>query len=208
MKIRLTMVALLMAFTTVFAQDYTIEFRNEITTTDTSMLDAIEMMGGGNDMTTYISDSKYRVETSMGMAGETTIIVAQDSMLLLMDNAFLGKKYRLLSAESDSDTNEYVVKKTNETIDIAGFKCQKYIVTVTGSEGETIVYTTSKIKGPATQAYGDRVPGYALKTISEQEVMGSKINSVMTATSVKKGKISIDKFSLTPPEGYEIMEDF
>ncbi len=191
-----------------FAQkEYTIDFEHEMTTDDSDMQSMIDMMG---DMSTtwYLKGDLFRSETNAGMAGTTIVIYNSHSkdLLMLMENPFTGNMYSKSNAEENEEEKlEYTVIKTNEKKKIAGYKCTKYIIT--DSEGtETIAYVTDKINNPSNNNYGGKIKGTTLCSITVIEAGGGKMTMTLTATEVRVGAISEDKFSMEIPESYTEMD--
>jgi hypothetical protein len=208
LKAILAVAILIITLPTVAQTDYTIEFEQEITTTDSSVVSMIEMMGEMSS-TWYIKGKEFRGETNAGMTGTTTIIYNADSkeMLMLMESPFLGNTYMKVSDTAEVEEDDFQVERTKEKRKIAGYKCVKYIAT--DADGtKTILYATDDIKNPFNSQYSGKIEGAILCSITVADVMGSEMTITMTATAVKKGTISEDKFSMVIPEGYtEFVDD-
>ena len=168
---------------------------------------------GTTTSTTYFKGDKSRNETNSAMTGEMTIVMdgATKQMLMLMNQPMLGKKYALQSAEpSEEDLKNITVTTGTETRNILGYNCKQYIVKLeqNGQQMEMQMFTTDKISALSqnTTAMGEKVEGFPLYFVIKMSQMGSNIEVITEVTEIKKEQVSDDKFSLTPPEGYEKME--
>lgn len=129
-----------------------------------------------------------------------------------MDNAMIGKKYMESDiSPSDEDLDQMSIEKTNETKTILGYECTKYNVTMSknGADVKMEIYATDKLKAISQQAasFGKDFSGFPMYMSMAIEQQGMKMNMVIEVTEVKAEKVSDDKFSMTPPEGYSKTEN-
>lgn len=168
---------------------------------------------GDSPSTIYFKGNKSRSETSSPMTGEITIIMdnGKKELLMLMSSPMQGKKYASQAIETKpEDLENITIIKGEETKTILGYECQQYIIKLNeqGQEMEMQMFTTDKISAPtqSTTNFAGKIDGFPLYFVIKMSQMGSSIEVVSEVTEIKKEKVSDDKFSLTPPEGYEKME--
>lgn len=158
---------------------------------------------------TYFKDGFTRTETSNVMTGNSVAIVdtkAQE-MLMYMDN-MAGKIYTKDSyVPTEEEMKGVTVEKTDETKEILGYTCTKYITTLT-QNGATVnmdIYSTDKIAATSNQttSFGDAFKGYPLLMEMKMNQMGMDMNIKMEVTEIKSESVSSDKFDMTPPDGYK-----
>lgn len=206
-KTLLTLALTLLTLPSIAQTDYTIKFEHTFESDDPDMAMVIEMMDGTNS-TMYIKGNKFRSETNAGyFGGIITIIYDSDAqeMLLLNENEISGNSYTKISDSTDTVKVEQTIVKSTGTKKIAGYDCVKYTITDT-SGSVTNVYATVEIATPYNSQYGGEVEGAILCTITEADFVGGKMKMTQTATEVKSGDISDDKFDMTIPEGYTELE--
>ncbi|WGD33830.1 hypothetical protein [Olleya sp. YS] len=169
-------------------------------------------MIGDIAITTYFKDDKTRSETNNPMSGESVSIIDTEAkqMLTLMNNPMLGKKYTLTDIEDSPDTSGINVSKGDETKTILGYECQEYNVEMT-QEGVTMtmdIYTTEDIVAANQQTveFGEDFKGFPLLMTINVNQGGMDMSMTYEVTEVKKETVADEKFSMTPPEGYEKME--
>jgi hypothetical protein len=180
---------------------------------DNEQMNASLQQMGITTSTTYFKDGKARTETSSPMTGEMVMIIDGDEnqMLMLMDQAGMGKKFILQSLEpSEEDLKNMTVEKGSETRTILGYECRQYIVKMkqNGQDAEMQMFTTDKIAAVSqnTTAMAGKVEGFPLYFVMKMNQMGASIEVTSEITEIKKESVSDDKLSLTPPEGYTKME--
>lgn len=181
---------------------------------DNEQMNAQLAMVGDMVSTTYFKNNKSRAETSSPMTG-TTVFIADDASkkaIILMDNAMIGRKYM----ESDivakeEDLENVTIEKTDETKTVLGYECTKYNVTMNkdGADVKMAIYTTDKLKAISQQTavLGDDFEGFPLYMTADIVQQGMGLKMVIEVTEIKPEKVSDDKFSLTPPEGYEKVDN-
>lgn len=114
------------------------------------------------------------------------------------------------------------VRKTSESRSIAGYDCQKFVLSL-GKNFQFEIWATSQLEfpieyydaskmlyasmGPMASRFEKmfdemkKVGGFALATVVDSSVMGMKLRVESEATEVRKGPISADVFE--PPAGYK-----
>ncbi|WP_163517524.1 DUF4412 domain-containing protein [Gelidibacter japonicus] len=202
---------------TMFAQqqiDEGIVISKQTMSSDNEQMNAQLAMLGDMITTTYFKNDKSRSELSNPMTGNTVFIADSNTKksLVLMDNAMIGKKYMESDiSPSDEDLDQMSIEKTNETKTILGYECTKYNVTMSknGADVKMEIYATDKLKAISQQAasFGKDFSGFPMYMSMAIEQQGMKMNMVIEVTEVKAEKVSDDKFSMTPPEGYSKTEN-
>ena len=158
-----------------------------------------------DEMTTIIKGDKSRLEQSMGMGMSSVTItdMKKGSGIVLMD--MMGKK---IAMEMTKDELEKMNKKkatekkpefkyTDETKEIAGYKCKKAIIVMEGA-GELEVYYTEDLPSGANKQF-EGLKGFPLEYKIAQGPMKIKVS----ATSVKTEKVDKNLFEM--PDGYDKM---
>jgi hypothetical protein len=220
-KILVFSLAVLLGMVT-YAQEKLTE--GKITMTQTMSTDNAQMQAmldqtmGGKSMETvaYVKGNKSRSEVSNPMSGNIVTIFDMDKkeMLLLMDNAMLGKKYAttIITKEEEEKMKENTtIVKGTETKTILGYECTKQTVTV-DQDGANMVmemYITDKIAPVVSQQtsfLGNKLEGLPMYMVIKMNQQGMNMTITTEVTNIEKETVSDDKFSLTPPEGYTKME--
>jgi hypothetical protein len=220
-KILVFSLAVLLGMVT-YAQEKLTE--GKITMTQTMSTDNAQMQAmldqtmGGKPMETvaYVKGNKSRSEVSNPMSGNIVTIFDMDKkeMLLLMDNAILGKKYSttIITKEEEEKMKENTtIVKGTETKTILGYECTKQTVTV-DQDGANMVmemYITDKIAPVVSQQtsfLGNKLEGLPMYMVIKMNQQGMNMTITTEVTNIEKETVSDDKFSLTPPEGYTKME--
>jgi hypothetical protein len=168
-------------------------------------------MMGDMQSTTYFKANKSRNEMSSAMTGETSIIMDNDKkdMLILMNNAQLGKKYVAKSfTPTEEELKKIVVIPSDETKTILGYKCKRYDATFKnddGAETKMILYTSEDITAMSEQmmSLSTKVSGFPMYMEINAIQNGMDMTIKTEVTEVKNEKVSDEKFSLEIPEGYE-----
>lgn len=183
--------------------------KQTISTDNEQMKAQLEMMGDMKTVT-YFKNDKSRAELSNPMSGDVVTLTDSKSMLILMDNPMLGKKYMLQNIEDAKDqVKDVEVIVGTETKTILGYKCKQYTVKLKQDAGniEMVMYTTEDIpvKSQQTSMVGDKVKGFPLYVVMNMNQMGTDMVVTTEVTEIKDETVADDKFDMTPPEGYEDM---
>jgi GLPGLI family protein len=164
----------------------------------------------GSEMTTYIKDMKSRTDMTMGFQNPTTIRDGKTkTSVLLME--IMGNKYKIKNDESTAKQPDATVKYSDETKEIAGYKCKKAEITFTDKTGtaqSSIIYYTEEISNhmgfdKRNSPFKD-IKGMPLEfEVQAQRGMTMK----MSAKSVSKETVPSSQFDI--PSGYKetTMED-
>jgi GLPGLI family protein len=158
------------------------------------------------EMTVYFKDGKSRGEMDM-MGGKVVSITdsKEGETVTCMD--IMGKKQAIKTTREDADKErekmgEYDVKITDETKDIAGYKCKQAIITFKDKKDSNPVeiWFTNELEASNSAKYSWKgIDGYMMEFSVDQRGMGM----TFTCTDVKKESVSDDMFKI--PEGYTIM---
>ncbi len=170
----------------------------------------LEMMGA-METTTYFKNDKTRSELSNPMSGDVVTVSNAESVLVLMDNPMLGKKYMLQNVkEAEKQVQDIQVTPGTETKTILGYECKQYTVVLKQDAGnvEMEMYTTEDIpaRSQQTSMVAEKVKGFPLYVVMKMSQMGTNMVITTEVTDIKKETVADDKFNMTPPEGYEKMD--
>ena len=157
-----------------------------------------------------IKGEKSRTEISLGMGTTIAVFNGEDkSGFTLMD--MMGQKYAMtmtadeLEKEIEEGPEEEVIV-TDETKEIAGYKCKKAVVKLNDKDlkddMEMIVYFTEEL-GSGMLNYNNPMFKDVAGVMMEYTIKENNMNMTFTAISVTKKKIPDDEFEI--PEGYNIM---
>lgn len=163
----------------------------------------------GREMTISIKGDKSRMEMDMGMMKTSTIADNKTgNVVTLMD--IMGQKMALKMTKeevekqrNDGNVKAPTIKYTDETKEIAGYKCKKAIAVL--EEGEELaVYYTDEIPSnganPNNQFKG--LNGFPL----EYQASQNGLKMLVTAKSVKLGKVDDSKFKI-PSDYKEVTQE-
>ncbi|MDQ3048618.1 MAG: hypothetical protein M3R27_13800 [Bacteroidota bacterium] len=204
-KILLSAAIAVMSFSTLSAQK---SFEGSITYSinfDGSGLppEAMDMLKGA-ETTTYIKNEKRRVDMNMPMQSTSTYMNAKEkNIVTTMD--IMGQKYLIRTSEADIKKDqesqpETIIKYTDETKEIAGYKCKKAEITVKSKDGKeeiVTVFYTEKIPASELKSAFKGLKGFPL----EYSMSQSGIKMKFFAKTVSKEKVADTKFEI-PKEGY------
>jgi len=167
----------------------------------------------GSEMTTYIKETKSRTDMNMGFQNTTTISDGKTkSSVMLME--IMGNKYKIKNDESikkDDKNADATVKYSDETKEIAGYKCKKAEITFkdkSGAAQSTTIYYTEEISNHMgydnrNSAFKD-IKGMPLEfEVNAQNGMKMK----MSAKSVSKESVPASKFDIPSDYKETTMED-
>jgi len=169
-------------------------------------------MIGDIAIVTYFKADKTRSETNNPMSGETVSIIdtQEKKMLTLLNNPMMGKMYSLTDIADSPDNSGVKITKGDETKTILGYECQEYNVVMNqdGVDMKMDVYTTEAIVAANQQTveFGEDFKGFPLLMNINVNQAGMDMSMTYEVTEVKKDTVADEKFSMTPPEGYELME--
>lgn len=156
----------------------------------------------GSETVTYIKSDKFRVDMNMPMQSSSFIMDNKSKNIVsLMD--IMGKKYLIKMNESDikkeqETAPEILIKYTEETKMIAGYKCKKAEITSKESNGAAIdVFYSEEIPTNDIKPVYKGLKGFPLEYSINQGGMEMKL----TAKNISKEKVSDSKFEI-PKEGY------
>lgn len=157
---------------------------------------------------TYVKGKNTRTEQSGGMTGTNITIFNSDenTTLMLMDNPFAGKTYIMQKGDSEEDEAEKEdedvdVEKTDETKEILGHNCIKYIVST--EEADVVMWVTTDIQVEGSdEKYAGKIDGYPLLTEIAMSQMGMEFTVHMEVTEISEEKVDKKLFKLDVPDGY------
>jgi hypothetical protein len=165
------------------------------------------------EMSMFVNDNFTRVEQASAM-GNTVVINDNKSKTSTMLMDMMGNKMGIKSTEEDikkKDGNtEFKVTETEETKEIAGYKCNKSVISFTDKDGEEKSYdvyaTTDIVTGGSNWSNKQMsgIKGFPLEYQMKQQGLTMKFS----AKSVNKQKVG--KSLAQIPAEYKIMspEDF
>lgn len=157
------------------------------------------------EFTTYFKDNQARTEIKMGMGMGIVILIDNKSktMTQLMD--MMGNKTAVKMSEEEvkkdkemKGKTENQVKLTDETKDIAGYKCKKAVVT--GKDGSFDMYYTDQI----SYKNGDWVNDFKGIDGFPMEYKVTQDNIAMNFTAKKISKEKVDDAMFTIPADYTL----
>jgi hypothetical protein len=188
-----------------------VSYKIEFDTDDPQMKMQLGMMGNSS-MTMWFNGDLFRQEMDMGGFSKNTTIMnnAEKKGLLLLDVPMQGMKMAVPidpTADKEEEPEMEVEEVIGEEVEVAGYKCKKYILTDQDGN-EMTMYTTTELKKQEGGRFNNaKVSGFPLKIEFEQAMF----KMVMTATNVEQKYKEKDKelYSLEIPEGYDegTMED-
>ena len=159
------------------------------------------------EMTVYFKDGKSRGEMDM-MGGKVVSITDSKAGETISCMDIMGKKQAIKTTKADAEKEkakmgDYDVKITDETKDIAGYKCKKAVITYKDKKdasGSMDVWFTNELEASNSEKYSWKgIDGYMMEFAVDQRGMSMKFS----CTEVKKESVSDDMFKI--PEGYTVM---
>lgn len=158
--------------------------------------------------TMTIKDHMSKLEISMGQMGRQIQITDAEGKTVTTCLDMMGQKMYYVQTEEElkadqPDSDKITVELTDETKEIAGYKCTKAIVTMKDGDDETVfqIFYTEEIGTPGMNfdnALFEEIPGAMLEFEIET---GRDQRMKMEAISVKKSSVSDADFQV--PEGFE-----
>jgi GLPGLI family protein len=159
------------------------------------------------EMVVYFKDGKSRGEMDM-MGGKIVSITDGKAGETISCMDIMGKKQAIKTTKEDAEKEkaklgDYDVKITDDTKDIAGYKCRKAIITYKNKdakENDMVVWFTNELEASNSEKYSWKgIDGYMMEFSVDQRGMAMKF----TCTEVKKQEVSDDMFKI--PDGYTVM---
>ena len=170
-------------------------------------------MMGEMIMSTYFKGNSSKSEMKNPMAGNNTTIVNGDEkkLLALLDNPFMGKKYKKQDLEiSKKDLENIKVTENGQVKTILGYECKGYdiVAKIAGVENKMTLFTTDKIKAinQNNAMLGDKSTGFPMYVVTDIKQAGMVLKMTMEVTEVKSEKVDDALFKLVIPEGYTEMK--
>lgn len=158
----------------------------------------------------YIKNGRSRIENKMGMGMSTVTITdsKEGSVVTLID--MMGNKTALKvtkeQAEKEAEQRKIekpVIKETNETKEVAGFKCKK--AEVTDSKGnKSIVWYTPDIEGRTDKGQFKGISGFPMEFEVSQQGMTMKF----VVKNVSEEKVPDEMFNIPPGYKEMTMDEF
>jgi len=187
----------------------TVTYDMEFSSDDPNVQAQLGMMQGSEMVLTF-AEQNMKTEMKMGsIMTNTTIINGEQNKGLMLMSGMVGKKAVPMSKEDlekeneeSPDENDLDIEKTGETKEIAGFQCEKIILTT--EEGDAIeMWVTDEIKPKRKDGRFVR-EGVGFPLMMETNQQGMVITfSAKEVVQKFEGKEK-DIFSVDVPEGYEI----
>lgn len=158
------------------------------------------------EMVVYFKGDNSRGEMDM-MGGKVITITDGKTGESTSCMDIMGKKQAIKSTKEDAEKEreklgEYEVKHSDETKEIAGYKCKKATVVFKDPEksGPIDIWYTDELEASNSAKYSWKgIDGYMMEFSVNQKGMGMKF----TCTEVKKQEVKDDMFKI--PEGYTVM---
>lgn len=185
---------------------YDLEFSSD----DPNVQRQLVMMQGSKFIMTFAGDNS-KTEMKMGsIMTNTSVINGEEKKGLMLMSGIVGNKAVPMSEEEinenqpqEGEESDVEVEKTGETKEIAGYKCEKVIITT--EEGDAmIMWVTDKIEPSRTDGrfIRDGVGGFPLAMEFAQN--GVELSFKATEVTTKFEQKEKEIFSTAVPEGYEI----
>jgi GLPGLI family protein len=178
----------------------------DITYPDTDMPDEqMAMMPTESSM--FFKGTQSRVEMKMGMGMNQVVLFDNKNKVMTMLMDMMGSKTAVKMTEEDlkkqkekTGKSDYQIKVTDETKDVAGYKCKKAIVT-TKDGGTFDLYFTDQItfKNGDWASEFKGVDGFPL----QYKITQGEMTMQLTAKTVSKEKV--DDALFTVPSDYKYM---
>jgi hypothetical protein len=170
-------------------------------------------MMGDLMMTTYFKGNNSRSEMKNPMAGNNTTILNGDAkkLLALLDNPYLGKKYKEQSIDiSKQDLDSIQVIANGKVKTILGYECKGYdvVVKLEGVENKMTLFTTDKITAinQNNAMLGEKSTGFPMYVVTSINQGGMVMQMTLEVTKVESEKVDDLLFKLDIPKGYTKME--
>lgn len=181
-----------------FHVSYDVSFESD----SPEMAQALPFMAGSS--MEVMKNAKYsKTIFKTGSFGtNTTTISNKTKKGIAVTESMMGNFYTDVDELKDQQGEEAEVDivKTDETEEILGYKCTKYVIA--GDEGDIEIWTTTDLKGEYDSQFtpkSGKMEGFPLKMVIESEQM-----TITFLANDYKDKVPSDaEFSIKPPKGYE-----
>jgi GLPGLI family protein len=158
------------------------------------------------EMIMYFKGEKSRGELEM-MGGKVITLTDGKSGESTTFMDLMGKKQAIKTSKEESEKEkagmgDYEVKHSDETKEIAGYKCKKATVVYKDSEKSAPIevwYTTELEASNSAKYAWKGIDGFMMEFLVDQKGMSMKF----TCTEVKKQEVKDDMFDV--PEGYTVI---
>ena len=178
----------------------------EITMTNAEEMNDQMLAMMPKEMVVYFKNGKSRGEMDM-MGGKAISITDSKAGETVTCMDIMGKKQAVKTTKEDAQKEnekmgEYDVKITDETKELAGYKCKKAIITFKDKSdtAPVEVWFTNELEASNSEKYSWKgIDGFMMEFSIDQKGMGMKF----TCTEVKKQEVKDDMFVI--PDGYTIM---
>ncbi|MGE0635661.1 MAG: hypothetical protein AB7G44_14345 [Bacteroidia bacterium] len=148
-------------------------------------------------------DALMKTEFDMGMMGTTVVVDGNTKSGLMLFNAMGNKMAARMTADDLQKQQQakgaYTVEYSDETKEIAGYKCKKATLKMENGANLTVFYSEdiqpAKVNTDFTYS---EIKGFPLEM--QMDMQGMKFN--MVASSVDGAALPADNFNMTIPEGY------
>lgn len=177
---------------------------------DPQMQMGMQMMEGTTMTLTFDGDS-YKSEMASPMMIQK-VISDGDNALQLMEVAgmriatpmTMDELKEKNEKERGGEDVDYEIEKTDETKEIEGYSCTKYLLT--SEQGTTTMWVTEDIEVEAegSQFSSEDIDGFALEVVSVSKRGDANMTVTLTATSIKEKIKDKDPFNMEVPKGYMV----
>lgn len=189
-----------------------VEYSMEFTSDDPNVKQQLFMMKGSS-MTMAFKGQKLYSQTKVGSVQNSVTILDKDAdkMVILMSGMMGKKAAEKTDLKDEEEENEEEsddkpdFKKTDETKEILGYECVKYI-SEDESGNKSVFWVTEEIK-PEVKAKNFKNQGFDGFPL-EFEIIQPQMNIKFTATNLETEISKKDEkkyFDLTIPEDYEVV---
>jgi GLPGLI family protein len=154
----------------------------------------------------FFKDNQARIEMKMGMGMSQVMLFDNKNKMMTMLMDMMGNKIAVKMTEEDikkrkekEGKQDYDVKLTDETKEIAGYKCKKAVVT--NKDGSFDLYYTDQIAYKNGDWVSDfkGIDGFPL----QYKITNNNLTMQMNAKSVSKEKVEDSMFKI--PDDYKPM---
>ncbi len=186
-----------------------IDFELKFSSSDPMIQQQAAMMQGSK-MIQYFAPEGTRTELNMGMFMNTTTIKnTKEKKTLTLTGGMMGNKAivgEIETTKQQQTNTDFIVEKTNETKQILGLNCTKYVIDLGPEQGTTTIWATTEIQsevGIDNQFSLTEIDGIPLLVEVENPQMNITITAVEFTKNLKKENKK-KLFSLEIPKDYEV----